>query len=58
MGEISPFAINEIRKEVCKMDLEKIVKEVVKEIVKEELFKKDDVVPVEQPIETITDSIM
>lgn len=37
------------------MDLEKIVKEVVKEIVKEELFKKEDVVPVEQPIETITE---
>lgn len=37
------------------MNLEKIVKEVVKEIVKEELFKKEDVVPVEQSIETITE---
>lgn len=37
------------------MDLEKIIREEVKEFLKEELFKKEDVVPVEQPIETITE---
>ena len=44
MGEISPLNINkiQIRKEVLKMDLEKMVKESLKEILKEELFKKEE----------------